>query len=151
MKGRASRADRPIPGGGALVLGQSSRKPDGTFDLSNSFVGEVAFVNIWHHVMRRDEIKNYIYEDCKIIKCGDVVEWADFRSGTRGAMKIKWPSAIYPLSGNILLNTYIPHVYWRISSNKEHTLLACQSKELTSMLYYCIKITSLLHFVADQE
>ena len=28
------------------------------------------------------------------MKCGDAVEWADFRTGTRGAMKMKWPSLI---------------------------------------------------------
>ena len=32
--------------------------------------------------------------DTLFMKCGDAVEWADFRTGTRGAMKMKWPSLI---------------------------------------------------------
>jgi len=96
LKGRAARADRPISGGGELVLGQSSRSPndDHGFDLRYAFIGDIAFANIWRRVMPRVEVKT-LKEDCEMMKCGDVIEWADFRSGTRGDMKIRWPSKIY--------------------------------------------------------
>ena len=35
-----------------------------------------------------------LLKDCSFSTCGDAVEWADFRAGTRGAMKIRWPSDI---------------------------------------------------------
>jgi latrophilin 2 len=96
LKGRAARADHPIPGGGDLVLGQSSRSPYNghSFDLQYAFIGDIAFANIWSRVMLRSEVKD-LRNDCVMLQCGDVVEWADFRSGTRGDMKIRWPSRIF--------------------------------------------------------
>ena len=96
LKGTAASADRPIPEGGELVLGQSSRSQDNghSFDLNYAFIGDIAFANIWGRVMPRSEVKD-LRDDCVMLQCGDVAEWADFRSGTRGDMKIKWPSTIF--------------------------------------------------------
>ncbi len=96
LKGRQPRSDHLIPGGGEFVLGQASRdhKSEHYFDPDKAFLGEMAHVNIWHHVMSSRDIRN-LYGDCELMKCGDAVEWADFRSGTRGDMRIRWPALIH--------------------------------------------------------
>ena len=56
-------------------------------------MGEMGFVNIWHHKMTREEIQELV-TDCTFMKCGDAIEWSDFRSGTRGLVRLRWPSFI---------------------------------------------------------
>ncbi len=88
-------AGKPIAGGGELVLGQSSRTADYqyAFNVEHAFLGEMGFVNIWRSVLPKEHILNLQY-DCTFTECGDAVEWADFRAGTRGAMRVRWPSEI---------------------------------------------------------
>ena len=86
---------RPIPPGGDLVLGQQQTTGiEPTFDPNGAFVGELGFVNIWRRAMTRDEVA-HVFGDCFMMQCGDAVEWADFRSGTKGELRIRWPSRIY--------------------------------------------------------
>ena len=35
-----------------------------------------------------------VYEDCFYMECGDAIEWTDFREGTRGSLKVRWPANI---------------------------------------------------------
>lgn len=58
-----------------------------------SFMGEMGFVNIWHHKMSKEEIQDLV-KDCTFMQCGTAVEWADFRSGTHGLVRLRWPSYI---------------------------------------------------------
>ena len=98
-RGTASRSLKPVPGGGELVLGQSSRTLErhNEFDLKEAFLGEMSFVNIWARVLGAADIRAMV-DDCYFMHCGDAIEWSDFRSGTRGEMQIRWPSNIH-LSG----------------------------------------------------
>ena len=41
-----------------------------------------------------------LYKDELFMECGDAVEWSDFRLGTRGAMKLRWPSLILGISSS---------------------------------------------------
>ena len=93
-KGKASRADFPLPSGGEFVLGQSAHIETKGYDTRYAFLGEMGNVNIWDHVMNRRDVRE-IARDCELMKCGNAIEWADFRSGTRGAMKMRWPSHIH--------------------------------------------------------
>jgi hypothetical protein len=86
-------ANKAIPGGGQLVLGQAAELGKGGYDATYAFVGDIAGVNIWDRVLHLGEIQE-LEMDCKMIYCGNVVEWADFRSGTRGFVKLRWPSLI---------------------------------------------------------
>lgn len=36
-----------------------------------------------------------IFEDCMMMQCGSDVQWSDFRTGTRGAMQILWPTGLF--------------------------------------------------------
>ena len=85
---------KTVPPGGELVLGQSARPSEGLFDSKLAFLGHLAFVNIWSRVLTRADVWD-VYKDCTLQLCGDAIEWADFRSGTRGALKIRWPSFVY--------------------------------------------------------
>jgi latrophilin 2 len=81
-----------IPGGGEFVMGQASRQV--SFNSSYAFVGDISHLNIWNDV-EDDEGIRQIHESCTYMYCGNVVQWTDFRSGTRGAMRMRWPSGIY--------------------------------------------------------
>ena len=76
------------------MLGQSARPLEGLFDPKLAFLGHLSFVNIWSRVLSRAEVEA-VYKDCTLQLCGDAIEWADFRSGTRGALQIRWPSFVY--------------------------------------------------------
>lgn len=93
-EGTLTKQYKVIPGGGELVVGQSSRLAEGHFNVKTAFVGSLAFINIWSEALSAVEVTQ-IYTDCTLTLCGNVIQWADFRSGTRGALSIKWPSFIY--------------------------------------------------------
>ncbi|KAJ8318311.1 hypothetical protein KUTeg_003402 [Tegillarca granosa] len=82
----------PIPSGGEFVLGQAARIVS-EFNESYAFLGDLAHLNIWNYVMAEDDIR-LIHQSCTFMYCGNVVQWAELRRGTRGAMKMRWPSGI---------------------------------------------------------
>ena len=83
-----SSISKVIPSGGDFVLGQSY-----IYETDTAFVGDLAHYNIWNVILTSSERRD-IFSSCKFMYCGNVVQWADFRSGTRGAMKLRWPSGI---------------------------------------------------------
>ncbi|KAI8794290.1 latrophilin-3, partial [Biomphalaria glabrata] len=82
----------PIPSGGEFVLGQSSRQV--VFNSTNALDGDLSHLNIWNHVMNSSQI-SYINSSCTFMYCGNAIQWVEFRAGTRGAMKMRWPSGIF--------------------------------------------------------
>ena len=90
---------KPIPLGGEFVLGQASRETF-KFVQKYAFVGDLAHLHIWDFVMTSEEV-NYIKGLCKLMYCGNAVQWTEFRRGTRGAMRMRWPSGIVGRSNNI--------------------------------------------------
>ncbi|CAD5123647.1 DgyrCDS11973 [Dimorphilus gyrociliatus] len=105
IKGHGKDSSRSeIPGNGRLVLGQQratngARADEEQWVREKEFVGHVAFLNIWKKVLTLEEIVQ-IKEDCKLNWCGDGIEWADLRSGTRGPLRMRWPSDV-PFSNDI--------------------------------------------------
>ena len=76
----------------------------------------MAFVNIWHRAMNQSEIHD-VFTDCIYMQCGDAVEWADFRTGTRGVMRMVWPSGIPgKLQIEILVNQTNPNILFETLS-----------------------------------
>ncbi len=63
VQGQAVWAQRPIPGGGELVLGQSSRGPETKFQFEShsAFLGEMGQVNIWHRTLTLSEVSKRIF------------------------------------------------------------------------------------------
>lgn len=92
-----------IPGNGRLVLGQEetsngARTDEEQWVRKKAFIGHVSFLNIWKKVLNSEEIIQ-IKKDCKLNWCGDGIEWADLRSGTRGPLRMRWPSDVPFTSG----------------------------------------------------
>ncbi|XP_046574177.1 cadherin EGF LAG seven-pass G-type receptor 1-like [Haliotis rubra] len=93
-RGVMDKVLRPVPLGGEFVLGQSSRPKDKVlFNVTYGLDGDLAHLNIWDYTMEEPELKQII-ASCKFMYCGNAVEWVEFRSGTRGAMKMRWPSGV---------------------------------------------------------
>ena len=63
------------------------------FDESLSFIGLLFNFNVWDKEKDRYFISN-LFNDCKLEYCGDAIEWSDFRQGTRGDVKMYWPTEI---------------------------------------------------------
>ncbi|KAL4240048.1 latrotoxin receptor [Mactra antiquata] len=85
-----------IPSGGEFVLGQSPRVDEG-FNIESAFVGDLTHLHIWKFVLSKKEIQ-HTKGSCALMYCGDAVQWTEFRRGTRGAMRMRWPSGV--ITGN---------------------------------------------------
>ena len=68
-------------------------KNSSKFDESVSFVGRLFNFNVWSAV-KSPEFIHGLYNDCKLAYCGTAAQWSDFRQGTRGNIKMKWPTEL---------------------------------------------------------
>lgn len=84
MKGHTIRP------GGSLMLGQEQDTVGGTLDKKQSFVGTLAFVNVWSYTLPADTIKEYAR--CCRAGEGNVYMWSDFIYGTRGNPRVIIPA-----------------------------------------------------------
>lgn len=75
---------RPILGGGSIVLGQDQDFPRGGFSRSESFVGQMAHVDLWDRKFEEEEMKH----DCGTYEGGNFVSWKEFRKGVKGGTKV---------------------------------------------------------------
>lgn len=73
------------------LTNENEEESDSKFDQFSSFVGRVFNLNIWSHVIKSDNLAD-LYEDCRLVFCGNSVQWSDFRQGTRGDVQMKWPT-----------------------------------------------------------
>ncbi|RUS90086.1 hypothetical protein EGW08_002128, partial [Elysia chlorotica] len=83
-----------IPMGGEFVLGQSWGQTNDTFDQRYPLDADLVHLNIWDYPMRTEEVR-YLHSSCTFMYCGNAVQWVEFRSGTRGAMRMRWPSGVF--------------------------------------------------------
>ncbi|XP_053392532.1 adhesion G protein-coupled receptor L2-like [Mercenaria mercenaria] len=93
MSAPGSRS-KQIPFGGEFVLGQAPRG-EKDFNLEKAFVGDLTHLHIWSFLLTQGEIY-HIRHSCGLMYCGDAVQWTEFRRGTRGAMRMRWPSGVLP-------------------------------------------------------
>ena len=92
MSGQGDKSSQAIPLGGEFVLGQASRAQF-SFNEQYAFVGQISHLNIWSFVLTGAQVTQ-IRKSCDLMYCGDAVQWIDLRTGTRGAMKMRWPSGV---------------------------------------------------------
>ena len=83
-----------IEAGGSLVLGQQQDKVGYDFDEDQSFVGNLARVNVWSYVLPKDAIIAFS-ESCSsnLGIRGDVYKWSDFMYGVKGCAAFEIPSS----------------------------------------------------------
>ena len=55
---------------------------------------DLSHFNLWFNVLPTREIR-MIMKDCHLKYCGTAIRWTDFRDGTRGAVKLRWPSGVF--------------------------------------------------------
>lgn len=82
----------PFPSDGEFVVGQAPRKKF-LFNTKYAFVGDIAHLNLWNEVLDYQTMRS-IFSSCIFMYCGNGVQWADLRSGTRGPMRMRWPSTV---------------------------------------------------------
>ncbi|XP_066020612.1 sushi, von Willebrand factor type A, EGF and pentraxin domain-containing protein 1-like isoform X3 [Pocillopora verrucosa] len=90
--GRGLAKGRLIRGGGHLVLGQDQDKLGGGFEEYQSFIGEMADVNIWNHVISDQEIRR-MSKSC-LTGTGNLFQWSDFKYHRMGSVQIVQPSCL---------------------------------------------------------
>jgi len=88
--GKGLKTGHVIRGNGVLVLGQEQDSEGGSFDATQSFIGEMTGVNIWDHIIRDQEIMR-MSKSC-LKGEGNVFKWRDFKTHVRGSVKIIKPS-----------------------------------------------------------
>ncbi|XP_067863073.1 C-reactive protein-like isoform X1 [Heptranchias perlo] len=76
-----------VRGGGTIILGQEQDSVGGRFDANQCFVGEMADVNLWDHVLTANEI-NVVSQGCGCLG-GNIIDWATIRYKSVGNVKIK--------------------------------------------------------------
>jgi hypothetical protein len=76
-----------ITRGGRWVLGQDQDSVGGGFQIADSFEGELVEVNVWGRVLTRHEIATFS-TDCHRCLDGDVKRWPEFKSGSRGSVRV---------------------------------------------------------------
>ncbi|XP_004677499.1 PREDICTED: sushi, von Willebrand factor type A, EGF and pentraxin domain-containing protein 1 [Condylura cristata] len=78
----------PIPGGGALVLGQEQDKKGEGFNPAESFVGSISQLNLWDYVLSPQQVKLLASSCPEELMKGNVLAWPDFLPGIVGKVKI---------------------------------------------------------------
>ena len=72
------------------MLGQEQDSQGGSFQDTQSFIGEMTGVNIWDHVINDKEIMR-MSQSC-LTGVGNVIQWSDFKAHLKGSVKIIKPS-----------------------------------------------------------
>ena len=99
---------RVIRDGGSVVLGQDQDSVGGEFVDDQSFIGELASVNIWSRVLDDQEIAT-LSKSC-LAGEGGVFKRSDFKGHTRGGVQLIDAScvALFPIA-NRRRNVKITH------------------------------------------
>ncbi|XP_041485778.1 adhesion G protein-coupled receptor L1-like [Lytechinus variegatus] len=80
-----------LKAGGDLTIGHMIHH---LTNHSLGFLGQLSHVHLWNEILNVTYIRT-IANDCTFTYCGNVAEWVDFRSGTRGTSKLRWPSGVF--------------------------------------------------------
>ncbi|KAF6127568.1 sushi, von Willebrand factor type A, EGF and pentraxin domain containing 1 [Phyllostomus discolor] len=95
----------PIPGGGALVLGQEQDIKGEGFNPAESFVGSISQLNLWDYVLTPQQVKSLATSCPEELTKGNVLAWPDFLPGIVGRVKVDSKSIFCsdcpPLEGSI--------------------------------------------------
>ncbi|XP_067866992.1 C-reactive protein-like [Heterodontus francisci] len=84
---KVSNKSRVVRGHGTFILGQEQDSVGGSFDIDQSFVGEITNVNLWDHVLTASEIK-VVSESCHGLG-GNIINWESIQYGKIGEVKIE--------------------------------------------------------------
>ena len=104
-----------IKAGGDLTIGHMIHHLG---EKKKELRGELSHVHVWNTTLNDTYIK-YMAQDCTFTYCCNVAEWVDFRSGTRGTVKLRWPSKVFgkPLEGQLVVACFAEALPYRLNLN----------------------------------
>ncbi|KAK5644039.1 hypothetical protein RI129_007884 [Pyrocoelia pectoralis] len=76
-----------IQGGGKMVVGQEQDILGGKFSQSESFLGEIAYLDMWGRVLSDIEILDYM-NNCEDSSFGDIYSWAEIKDFIHGEVEV---------------------------------------------------------------
>ncbi len=89
---QSEEQETPDESENAATLNDSSEEDSPSkYEQKSSFLGRLFNFNIWDRAFSA-EIVHKLYNDEGLTYCGNATQWSDFRSGTRGDVKMKWPT-----------------------------------------------------------
>ena len=103
ISGDALATNHVIKSNGRFVVGQAQLSFGGSFNSSESFVGEISQLNVWGSASGKLTVKS-IFANSSSKESGDTLDWRDILANVIGEVLIKKPSG--QLGGYVLnLNT----------------------------------------------
>lgn len=75
-----------IEANGTVVVGQEQDSIGSSFSDSESFIGRVAYMELWNHILTPNETMEY-YSSCEAYK-GNLFTWTDFKWDIHGSVKV---------------------------------------------------------------
>lgn len=89
------------------IAAAADPEENSVFDETTAYVGRLFNFNVWNRVPARvTEFIGNIVNDCRLVFCGNAAQWSEFRPGTRGNVKIKWPTYLLWSTGSCLDEKY---------------------------------------------
>ncbi|XP_055850418.1 sushi, von Willebrand factor type A, EGF and pentraxin domain-containing protein 1-like, partial [Episyrphus balteatus] len=79
-------AGQHIPGDGIFIVGQEQDRLGGGFSESESFIGQIAYLEVWDTVITADQV-NEFYRSCQPYR-GSLYSWTDFKGKIHGGIEI---------------------------------------------------------------
>lgn len=101
-----------IESGGSLILGQEQDDLGCSFSESESFIGKIAYLDIWNYSIRAQDVSDY-FSTCEPYQ-GSLISWTDFKSKIKGDVRVL-PS---PFCKSCPENMSLDNGFIRIMDNK---------------------------------
>ena len=74
-------------GYGYLIIGQEQDVLGGRFSQSESFVGNMAYIDIWSKTLTEEEILDHL-NDCSDTIFGDLYAWPEMQENINGNIQV---------------------------------------------------------------
>ncbi|XP_062536901.1 sushi, von Willebrand factor type A, EGF and pentraxin domain-containing protein 1-like [Armigeres subalbatus] len=101
-------SDKTIEAHGLFVIGQEQDSVGGDFSETESFVGNLAYLDMWSRALTGYEMKEYYYS-CEPYQ-GDLVKWTDLKSRIVGSVKVSRSEFCRECERNLTLpNGYVDY------------------------------------------
>uniref|UniRef100_A0A1B0CMR2 Sushi, von Willebrand factor type A, EGF and pentraxin domain-containing protein 1 n=2 Tax=Lutzomyia longipalpis TaxID=7200 RepID=A0A1B0CMR2_LUTLO len=90
-----------VENGGILILGQEQDTIGSGFSDSETFIGEIAYLDVWDRVLELQEVQEF-YSSCHPYH-GNLYSWSDFKTHIKGDVVIQESPFCKPCPKNLIL------------------------------------------------
>lgn len=84
--GRDLSTNSVIPANGKFIIGQEQDTFGSSFSQSESFVGKMAYMDVWDRFLSNAEV-SYFFGTCEPVH-GNIYAWSDFKNHVRGNVRV---------------------------------------------------------------